>query len=511
MVSLVRTLRGRPLTGLTLARVLALLLALAVLLALAPPAVATHDVAGDRISGTDRFDTAATLAEANYPDGTATALIARADQFADALAGSYAAGQLDAPVLLSNREEVPERTWTALEDLGIGSVVLLGGRAALTEDVEDELRDRGYTVDRVEGVDRFQTAAAIANTYGQAGMVGELGGLRTAIVAAGGGFADALAASPLAAGADLPLLLTERERTNVAMNSVLDQLEIEQVLIAGGTAAVSQDVQDELAARGFAVVRVSGPNRMATAAEMGRLAVEGFGWSPVLTLLARGDNFPDALAAAPYAGAAQAPLVLAASPTILSGPTEGWLLEMCPDVSDVRAIGGEAALSPGVLAEAAEAAGRCHAPEDQTYIVAPQEAQTAEPGFTYELSVAGRYDGERLTGPVELVLFPCRNVDALDRPKVFQDETGNGLADGIATTNTNAAVIDSVHGQATNGRYLTGAVSNGDGVIPFTVTSDEPDCAVALVFDDENANNQLDVDGQGRPTEPFGLTQVAWS
>lgn len=85
--------------------------------AVAPPAAASHDVTPARVAGPDRVATAAAVAALTHPDGTSTALLARADHWPDALAGVPLAGLLDAPILLTNTHDVPLSTSQALADL----------------------------------------------------------------------------------------------------------------------------------------------------------------------------------------------------------------------------------------------------------------------------------------------------------------------------------------------------------------------------------------------------------
>ncbi|MGN6524547.1 MAG: cell wall-binding repeat-containing protein, partial [Actinomycetes bacterium] len=57
-----------------------------------------------RVAGDDRWETAAQIAAATYPNGAETVLLANGDRgsFADALSASYLAGALHAPILLTS-------------------------------------------------------------------------------------------------------------------------------------------------------------------------------------------------------------------------------------------------------------------------------------------------------------------------------------------------------------------------------------------------------------------------
>ncbi|WP_151525741.1 cell wall-binding repeat-containing protein [Serinicoccus kebangsaanensis] len=91
-----------------------------------------------RVAGDDRFHTAALLAE-DHPTA-ADVFVASGQNWPDALAGAAVAGAQDAPMLLVRQDSVPPVTWTALERLEPGVVHVLGGDAAIDDDVLDLLR-----------------------------------------------------------------------------------------------------------------------------------------------------------------------------------------------------------------------------------------------------------------------------------------------------------------------------------------------------------------------------------
>jgi len=88
-----------------------------------------------RLSGADRFATAAAIADAAFPDGADTVYVATGAAFADALAGTPVAALSGAPVLLVTSDDVPTATAGALDRLDPASVVVLGGTAAVSDDV----------------------------------------------------------------------------------------------------------------------------------------------------------------------------------------------------------------------------------------------------------------------------------------------------------------------------------------------------------------------------------------
>ncbi len=351
--------RIHPRAGRGTAVVLLLLCATAVLFSPTPViAQETEDeVTPARVAGEDRFETAANIATLTF-DAASTAVLAAGESFPDALAASFAAGSVDGPVLLVEQDAIPPVTWDALAQLGVESVVLVGGPAAIDPTVETSLAGEGYRTERIAGVDRFETASAIATTYGT-DVVGTVDGDRTALLARGDDFPDALSAGPAAAAANLPLLLTPQDAADGSVDEALQALAIERIIVLGGTAAVSEGVV-AVYEQDYAVERFAGANRAETATVVADNLVDRLpGFSRETVLLARGDDFPDALTASTHAASLGAPILLAATPGELSSPTRQWLSANCPEISVIRALGGTAAVSQALLDDAVGAASAC--------------------------------------------------------------------------------------------------------------------------------------------------------
>lgn len=492
---------------------LATLAMVAMVLVIAPlPALAVHEVTPARVSGEDRFDTAASLARLEFPNGAATAVVATGEQFPDALAGTALTGAADAPLLLVRQDEVPEVTESALADLGVENVYLLGGPEAISAEVEAQL-GTGRDLARLSGGDRYQTAAAIAREVERReDALGRTGGLTTAFVVTGEAFPDAVAVGPLAVTQSdtFPILLVGRDDYPAATQQAIADLGIEMAIVVGGPDAISRDVQARIEQDTSSTLRVFGDDRHATALALADFAMIEFDFHGELTMLSRSDDFPDALAAGLHAGRNDAPILLT-PPEELAAPAHDWLHDLCPTVDVVRALGGALAIAPTTLEQAQQHAEHCHAAEGQTgetYVVEPTTEVTAALGETVDHVVRERYDDRPMQEPVDVALFPCANVDR--GTGTFVDADGDGVADGTGTSNTGAARITEAHeatrveeGYAHNLHLLHGAFS-------WSVRAEEADCAVVVLFDNVEGDG-LAVDSEGHPLEHHGMRQVTWT
>lgn len=219
------------------------------------------DVEVRRLAGAGRVDTAVAVSQETFSTAGAVVL-ARADDYADALVGAPLARALRAPLLLTPGDRLPEVVADELHRLGVGEVVVLGGEAAVGSEVEAALADE-YEVRRVAGGDRFATAATVADEL----PVGEGAFVAEGVHAdPGRGWPDALAVAPLAAWQGQPVLLATHERLPSPTRAALADREPDEAIIVGGRAAISHEVARELADAVGEVGRLAGADRFATSA-----------------------------------------------------------------------------------------------------------------------------------------------------------------------------------------------------------------------------------------------------
>ena len=187
-----------------------------------------------RVAGPERFATAAAISEDAFPNGASIAYIATGEAFPDALSGGAAAARDGAPMLLVQQDGLPAPTEGELLRLSPSRIVILGGEAAVSVGVAEQLAALGgATVVRYAGPDRFSTGAAVAASFGTA---------KTVFVATGNEFPDALAGVPAAGTERAALVLVQPDSVPDAAGAQLARLRPDQIVVLGGTAAVSTDL-----------------------------------------------------------------------------------------------------------------------------------------------------------------------------------------------------------------------------------------------------------------------------
>ena len=333
---------------------------LASLLALvSTPAGAATAVTQKRLSGLDRYATAAAVAENAHATATKS-IIVSGENYADALSASALSGALTAPIFLTQANALPAVTAAAMgRVMGTNKTVyIIGGENAVGSGVATTLTGLGYVVTRLSGADRYATAAAVAAKVKTSATIGSMDGKVTCILVSGQGYADGLAAGPLAAGNKMPILLTEPNTLTAATSAAITANGCKQMLIVGGEASVSAAVATAAdALTGVNVVRVSGADRYATATAVADhaykgAAVGGLAWAKVETIIARGDSFADALAASQLAGSTNRTLLLVQADAI-PATVSAQLTARKATINKIFVIGGTSAI-PADVAQAAD-------------------------------------------------------------------------------------------------------------------------------------------------------------
>ena len=440
------------------------------------PSRATEDFALARVAGVDRYATAAAVALDAFATSESV-VVARGDAFPDALAGAYLTGVVDAPLLLTRSDALPTVTSDAIAALGATKVYLLGGTSAISDGVAADAAGDGREIVRVAGPNRYATAARIASGQDAAG-IGEIGGKRTAILASGDAFADALAAGPVAHAAHLPALLTSPAALPVETVDALDSLGIEHVVVVGGTAAVSEAVVDAVESRGLTTQRVGGANRYDTAARVADFALDTFeNMTDDRIDLATGERFADALAAGPSAGQRGNPVLLTASAS-LSTETRAWLEDHAGTLLDGRVFGGTAAVADATAAAAEVAAtggasgpqtGQVTYADSDTFVVDGAAATVG--GFESAITPADRVRHVPATDAAA-ARHELTNVAAssITSGTIGNVDLANGELDFVNRVNGDAIRSDvpfsgvtwSVDGEAGNQAAFEAAVNEGD-------------------------------------------------
>lgn len=427
-----------------------------------------------RIGGSDRVATAIKVYEQNRALFTSdAAVLARSDDFADALTAGPLAAAMKAPVLNTSRAALDSRVLAALTKERVRRVVIVGGPAAVTPVVEEQLKAAGFTVERIAGDSRYDTANAVARK-----VLATAGGTKPrAYVATGRNFPDALSAGAAAGARGGVVLLSQGRTLDKATSALLGSGTFAGVTAVGGDAVAATKT---LGAR---VVAAAGATRYETATKLAELEFR----TAKTDVLTSGETFADALAGGPLAALTGAPLLLTTSST-LNTHTNNWIAKTDP--TKIIILGGEAAIAGSVASSVAAASDAAPVASTDAPTVAPTDAPTVAPTETDAVPVLDIRSGDTDTSaaPADASAAPADgrtdDADATDLPTctVEDVEFFDGWWNDASTVDSyyripsNTAVVYK-RGDAVEppGSYT---VALDAGAITITATSANGDCVL---------------------------------
>ena len=94
----------------------------------------------ERLSGVDRYTTALSIARRYNTNDSNNIILAKAEDFPDALAGGCLAAKNNLPILLTSKETVPDKIISYLDEVKARDIYLLGGISAISDNVKDSIK-----------------------------------------------------------------------------------------------------------------------------------------------------------------------------------------------------------------------------------------------------------------------------------------------------------------------------------------------------------------------------------
>ena len=195
----------------------------------------------NRLGGADRYETNAKLVDTiGVKQGTPIVIVS-GENYPDSLSISSIAAVNQYPILMVNKNEIPEAIKKEISLIKPSKVCIIGEEGAVSAAVEDQVSQTAAidktNIVRIGGVDRFETSLKVIQYFGLSGSV--------ACVASGNNFPDALAGSIYAANNNTTIMLIGNSLTK-EQKSYLKNAKIKIVTILGGEGSVSKDIEDEL-------------------------------------------------------------------------------------------------------------------------------------------------------------------------------------------------------------------------------------------------------------------------
>lgn len=298
-----------------------------------------------RLSGADRYASAAAVAARTSLSASSVVVAGGDGLLVDASVSGPLAATVGGPLLLTQQGKLPAATVAELDRRGstVRTAYIVGGTSVVSEAVATQLRNRGITVQRLGGSNRFATSALVAKAIKARRAV------PTVVVAGGEGLPDALGVSGPASALREPILLTPASRLDTATRSALTATGATSARIVGGEAVVSSTVQSQLGEAGLTTItRLGGDDRYAVSA-----AVASFYRSrvPVQSEIVLTSGKDGSLVDSLVAGTLQRVIALTQGSAL--GDDALATLQTSSQVETLTAVGGTAGVSTTTLTRAA--------------------------------------------------------------------------------------------------------------------------------------------------------------
>ena len=234
--------------------------------------------ANERIAGDNRYRTAIEISKKTY-ENSDYILMVNGERYFDAYAASALAYNLKAPILLTDDGGVGEFTKAEIKRLGAKNAILIGGENTLGPKIEKDLKTIGLELERISGVDRFETSLKILD------RIREIADISSIMVARSE--ADALSSSAYRRG-NIPLVLLDKSNITEVKHLGLS------ITALGGENMINNNELEYLSAE-----RIAGKDRFETSKIIAKLNLEENEAKDVL--LVNANSFIDALTVSSYA------------------------------------------------------------------------------------------------------------------------------------------------------------------------------------------------------------------
>ncbi|WP_339081990.1 cell wall-binding repeat-containing protein [Clostridioides difficile] len=180
----------------------------------------------ESIKGADKYETAGIIADKqNYT----TAILINADStMSDGLSASGLAGAINAPILLTKKNNIPNATLKRLEKAK--KVYIIGGENSIDKYTETVLKGKGIEIKRLQGSDRIKTSYNVAKEINSINKVNKV-----ILTNAFKGEPDAMSVAPVAVRDKAAIVLTDGKSVPFNTTGV-------ESYVIGGTSSMNDKI-----------------------------------------------------------------------------------------------------------------------------------------------------------------------------------------------------------------------------------------------------------------------------
>ena len=259
------------------------------------------------LTGSDRYETAVKISKEGWKNGSDKVVIINGDVSIDGIISTPLATTYNAPILLVEKNNVPNSVKSELKRLNPRDVIIIGDDNAISKTTANQIKSTvNASQTRLKGSNRYETSLLIAKEIDKNHDVEKV-----YITNANGGEVDALTIAAKAGQDKQPIILTDKDSITDNTYKWLKSEDLQNAYFIGGPQMISTNVinkVNDITKDNVTNNRVYGADRHETNANV----IKKFYTDDELeaVLVAKSDVLVDALAAGPLAANLKSPILI---------------------------------------------------------------------------------------------------------------------------------------------------------------------------------------------------------
>ena len=259
------------------------------------------------LTGSDRYETAVKISKEGWKNGSDKVVIINGDVSIDGIISTPLATTYNAPILLVEKNNVPNSVKSELKRLNPRDVIIIGDDNAISKTTANQIKSTvNASQTRLKGSNRYETSLLIAKEIDKNHDVEKV-----YITNANGGEVDALTIAAKAGQDKQPIILTDKNSITDNTYKWLKSEDLQNAYFIGGPQMISTNVinkVNDITKDNVTNNRVYGADRHETNANV----IKKFYTDDELeaVLVAKSDVLVDALAAGPLAANLKSPILI---------------------------------------------------------------------------------------------------------------------------------------------------------------------------------------------------------
>ena len=259
------------------------------------------------LTGSDRYETAVKISKEGWKNGSDKVVIINGDVSIDGIISTPLATTYNAPILLVEKNNVPNSVKSELKRLNPKDIIIIGDENAISKTTTNQIKSTvNASQTRLNGSNRYETSLLIAKEIDKNHDVEKV-----YITNANGGEVDALTIAAKAGQDKQPIILTDKNSITDNTYKWLKSEDLQNAYFIGGPQMISTNVinkVNDITKDNVTNNRVYGADRHETNANV----IKKFYTDDELeaVLVAKSDVLVDALAAGPLAANLKSPILI---------------------------------------------------------------------------------------------------------------------------------------------------------------------------------------------------------